>query len=440
MNVPPAVAPVTALPGYGEVKTRQLAGYLPVSAANDAYIYVWYIESAGGSPDDPIVIWLNGGPGSSSFIGLFAENGPYRIQADGTLVDNAYSWHRKAAYLMIDQPPGTGLSVVESSDAWARTEEEATQQLLWGLMGFFEQFPELRRRELYVFGESFAGVYVPMLARAILTSNDAGRSQITLAGIGVGDGWVYPEAQQATYGRFAYAHGLLDTHDGREVERLYAACAEAIHKTYPSSRHADRVCNRIEQYISKVSGGTNVYDVRVIGDYDFSPIGRYLDQPAVRAALRVAADAPAWTDTAKRVGHLLEKGEQDSVADLYPMLFERLRVLIYNGIYDMDCNFIGTDEWVENLQWSHRGEFLEAGRAPWLVDGHRAGYIRAAGNLTQVIVAGAGHLVPMDQPQSALALFAAFVSGTLTMPPPAPVSTGSDALLTNLHSQTYISE
>lgn len=70
----PEAGPVTVLPGYGAVKQRQLAGSLPVDPQGGAYLYFWFFESQGNPETDPIVLWLNGGPGSSSFLGLFAEN------------------------------------------------------------------------------------------------------------------------------------------------------------------------------------------------------------------------------------------------------------------------------------------------------------------------------------------------------------------------------
>lgn len=415
MNDVPPPGPVTDLPGYGPVAERQLAGCLPVEDGGGAYIFFWFIESRSAQPEkDPIVVWLNGGPGASSFLGLFAENGPYKIDPALRLTDNEFGWNQNAGYLMIDQPAGTGLSLVTDTGTYAKTEDEASAQLYRGLQAFYERWPEFRERDLYVFGESFAGVYVPMLATNILAGNAAGQAPVRLCGIGVGDGWVDPIVQQATYGDFAYAHGLIGLIEKQEVNCLYGACAKSIEDSEPvASREADKVCNKIEEYITKVSGGANVYDVRRIGDYDFDFIGQYLDQPTVRAALRVAPAAKPWHDTSKRVAYLLELGEQNSAARFYPRLFETIDVLIYNGIYDMDCNFMGTDRWIGALDWSTRDEFLSTPWTPWKVDGAVAGHIRSAGRLTQVRVAGAGHLVPMDQPARALALFEGFARGDL---------------------------
>ena len=402
---------VTKLPGYGTVKEKQLSGYLPVTDKNDAFIYFWFFESQGNPDKDPIVLWLNGGPGSSSFIGLFAENGPYKIQRDRLyvdnyyLVDNPYSWNKNASYLMIDQPAGAGLSYVTDPKESARTEQEATDQLYRGLQCFFDRWPAYRKLDLYIFGESFAGVYIPMLATAILDENLKDQPYINLKGIGVGDGFVHPYIQESTYGDYAYAHGLIGLNEKKEADKLYRKCARAIKRSQPvTSRRVDKICNKIEEYISKVSGGANVYDVRLIGDYNFDIIGGYLDQPAVRKALHVSPHVKAWKDTSKRIAYLLERGEQNSYADLYPRLFESLPVLIYNGIYDMDCNFMGTDAWIKALDWSYKKQFLEQERLPWFNEGQLAGHIRSYNNLTQVLVTGAGHLVPLDQPKHALAL------------------------------------
>ena len=404
--------PVTKLPGYGPVKTKEYAGYLEVDPKCGASIYAWFFESQGNPKTDPTVIWLNGGPGASSFIGMFSENGPYKINADLTLRDNPYSWNKNANYLMIDQPAGVGFAELKDKTCAVKNEKQATDQLLVGLKEFYKKLPQYRESELFIFGESFAGVYIPRLANAILESNKTDAEKINLKGIGVGDGWVNPYVQEATYGDYAYAHGLIGFKEKQEVDRLYAACAAEIKASGPvASRKADRVCNKIEVYITKVSGGANVYDVRSFHNYDFSLIGSYLNQVDVRNALYVSATAPKWEDSSKLIGYMLEKGEQSSEAYQYPPLFEQIPVLIYNGIYDMDCNFMGTDAWLSLLTWKGSSEFLAQSRKPWVVEGKLLGHARKSGNLTQVLVVGAGHLVPMDQPKAALELFTTFTKG-----------------------------
>ncbi len=411
----PEPGPVTNLPGYGKPEEGQLAGHLTVNESCGDNLFFWFFESRNDPANDPIIMWLNGGPGSSSFLGLFSENGPYKINDDLTLRDNPWSWNRRVSYLMIDQPAGTGLSFVERKDdkaCWVKNEPQATRQLYDGLQLFFDRWPQYRQRDFYVFGESFAGRYIPMLATAILDGNAAGNQQINLAGIGIGDGWVDPIIQEATYGDYAYAHGLIDLPQKTQADKLYKACEIAIEKSEPvTSKEADKICNRIEEYIVKVSGGANVYDVRITGDYEFPLIADYLNQESVRDALHVSPLVGPWKDSSTIIGDILERGEQNSSAHLFPRLFASMPVLIYNGIYDMDCNFMGADAWLQALDWPEGAAFKATPRTPWFIGDQWAGHSRAAGNLTQVLVNGAGHLVPMDQPEFAFEMLETWLSG-----------------------------
>jgi cathepsin A (carboxypeptidase C) len=410
---PPVPGIVEFLPGYGVPKEKQISGHLTVNEKCGDNLFFWFFESRSNPADDPLVIWLNGGPGSSSMLGLFAENGPYKINDDLSLAENPYSWNSFANFLVIDQPAGTGLSYVEKSqddNCYTKTEAKATRQLLDGLLQFFARWPEYRRNDLYVFGESFAGRYIPMLAHAILEHHQHGEATINLKGIGIGDGWVAPLIQEATYGDYAYAHGLIDAEQKKKVDDLYGCCEIAVKESGPvASAEADKICNKIEEYIVEASGGTNVYDVRTTGEYSFPTIARYLDQDSVRAALHVSPLVGPWKDSSSIVARILERGEQDSAAHLFPRLFEQLRVLIYNGIYDMDCNFMGTDKWLASLHWTQGKEFNHMARKPWKEGNTVLGQYRQCGNLSQVLVNGAGHLVPMDQPETALKMLRIFL-------------------------------
>lgn len=59
----------------------------------------------------PLSIWLNGGPGGSSLMGMLAENGPCWINADGNSSRlNEWAWNREVNMLFIDQPVQVGFS------------------------------------------------------------------------------------------------------------------------------------------------------------------------------------------------------------------------------------------------------------------------------------------------------------------------------------------
>jgi len=54
---------------------KQYAGYFNVTTATKKYFY-WFFESRGGVEEStPLVLWMTGGPGCSSGIALFNENG-----------------------------------------------------------------------------------------------------------------------------------------------------------------------------------------------------------------------------------------------------------------------------------------------------------------------------------------------------------------------------
>jgi hypothetical protein len=74
------------------------------------HVFYWFFESRSNPSKDPFTLWLNGGPGSDSLIGLFEENGPCMIDDNLTAVNNPYSWSNVSNMLYISQPVGVGFS------------------------------------------------------------------------------------------------------------------------------------------------------------------------------------------------------------------------------------------------------------------------------------------------------------------------------------------
>lgn len=63
-------------------------------------MFYWLTESRGRPKTDPLILWLNGGPGCSSLEGLFAENGPFTpVNYGRSLLLDPYGWVNKVQIL-----------------------------------------------------------------------------------------------------------------------------------------------------------------------------------------------------------------------------------------------------------------------------------------------------------------------------------------------------
>ncbi|KAH8092135.1 serine carboxypeptidase [Aureococcus anophagefferens] len=103
------------------------------------------------------------------------------------------------------------------------------------------------------------------------------------------------------------------------------------------------------------------------------------------------------------------------VVNKLQVLLENYKVLIYSGAYDIILGAPLTEQALRGIKWSGQQAFLDATKKTWHVATKAgpdlAGYARVVGNFTQVVVRGAGHMVPGDQPARALDMITKFVKG-----------------------------
>jgi carboxypeptidase C (cathepsin A) len=297
---------VRELPGYGCVNDVELAGTLPIAPSSG--LFYWFVESERHDANTPVVLWLNGGPGSSSLYGFFLEHGPYVVRKDLTLEKRQKSWTKKAHYLVIDQPAGVGFSH-GTKDVFVN-ESEAMDQLYAALQGFYARYPELLSHPLYIAGQSYAGKYIPQLAMRIIKRNKTS-PRIPLQVILIGDGWVNPLVQQSSDAEFAYSHGLVDENTREKIRKLYQACAQEIKRHAPSTRLAHRRCGEMQDLIKQSSGCDHLTNIGTCQEPDDHAMTAYLNQPRVRQALHVDPRAKAYSTYDSTVAERLMVGEQD---------------------------------------------------------------------------------------------------------------------------------
>jgi serine carboxypeptidase-like clade 2 len=146
------------------------------------------VEAQTSAKTAPLVIWFSGGPGCSSLMALFTENGPFYVADDGMhLLPNNNSWNQLANVLYIESPAGTGFSYATSSH-YSTNDTQTRDDAYSFLRGWLKQFPEYQGRPLYLSGESYAGHYVPQLAEILLLQPIAG---VNLQGLLIGNPYTY---------------------------------------------------------------------------------------------------------------------------------------------------------------------------------------------------------------------------------------------------------
>ncbi|KAJ7058539.1 alpha/beta-hydrolase [Mycena amicta] len=177
---------------------RSFAGNVGVNREGhpNATLFFWAFEKKNGSltnansSTDPWIIWLNGGPGSSSMIGLMTENGPLQVTGNFSIVENDFSWNKLADTIWIDQPVGTGYSTSDAT-GYVPDEDQMGEDFVQFLSNLVKIFPSLAKRPLYLSGESYAGTYIPYIAKTIFSTPNP---PVKLAKIAVGDGTLGDEA------------------------------------------------------------------------------------------------------------------------------------------------------------------------------------------------------------------------------------------------------
>ncbi|GAB0086714.1 Carboxypeptidase [Sergentomyia squamirostris] len=396
------------------------SGYLTVDKQYNSNLFFWYFPAKVNKEGAPVVVWLQGGPGASSLFGLFTENGPFEFTKSGKVNPRKYSWHHNHHLIYFDNPVGTGFSFTDDDKGYATNEKEVGINLYEALDQFFTMFEEIRKNDFWVTGESYGGKYVPAVTHRIDKMNPTveENKRINLKGMAIGNGLSDPQ-HQLKYGDYLFQLGLIDT-NGRDLFHEYEKRGvEAIHKHDFDAAFEifDELINMDQLPSGSIFKNLTGFDTyfnylrNADSPIDDKNMGDFLQRADVRKAIHVGNNTFHDTSGENKVEEHLKRDVMDSVATWVSDLLTNYRVCIYNGQLDVIVAYPLTVNYLAQLKFKDRDIYLKAPRYIWRVDKDIAGYAKEAGNLVEVMVRNAGHMVPADQPKWALDLITRLTSG-----------------------------
>eukprot|EP01126_Amoeba_proteus_P015877 TRINITY_DN1721_c0_g1_i2.p1 TRINITY_DN1721_c0_g1~~TRINITY_DN1721_c0_g1_i2.p1 ORF type:complete len:438 (+),score=58.94 TRINITY_DN1721_c0_g1_i2:322-1635(+) len=414
---------ITQLPYYSGSKLgNQYSGYIEVDKSHGRRLHYWFAESQSNPDTDPLVLWLNGGPGCSSLDGFLYENGPFKF-AETTqvkLVDNPWAWNKGANVLYLESPAGVGFSYSDDTDDYNTGDNRTANDNYHFLQLWLTSYPKFRSNDFYITGESYAGVYIPWLAQRVVNGNLKGTFKIPLKGIMVGNGVSNADGtgDLTVNIPFLYGHGIVSRN---------------LHKLLVKACNIDPNGDDCQNYIGQaeqLAEGLNIYGIyydcasqrpemdprRKLRTLDAPPCTTahhadlFLNDPAVKKAIHVD-NSLTWTICNDDINFNYDR-TPDSTVPIHQFLLQNgIRVLIYSGDTDYAVPYTDSEYWTTHAgltessawhQWTYKdlaGDQV-AGMATVYSEG-----------LTFVTVKGSGHMVPQFRPQQASVMFNNFLSG-----------------------------
>jgi len=411
--------PITNLPGVSwTIPFAQYSGYITVDKYANRNLFYWFVESQQNPAKDPVVVWLQGGPGCSSLIGLFTEHGPFVPNLAGGLDQFSLSWNKIANVLYIEAPVGVGFSYSDNaSDYYTDDEKTAVDNLAFLETWFASEFPQYRSNDLWITGESYAGMYVPELVQKILSQSPTLSAR--LKGFMVGNPCMNcPDSMAQAYTlqvQLFYWHGLVPF----SLYQKWMTSSCALPNANPS-----RACLDLFDSINNIIGNydpDNLYTDFCYGNATLEgtvlqnpncvtvddKLDEYLNSADVQRAIH-ARIGTTWSDCTD--GPLNYTTLWQDMTPYYKYIFSKspsIRVLIYSG----DVDIATVPHAVTQMCVANLGGALVQPWRPWIVNGAIAGYVEVYDRYTYATVKGAGHEVPTYQPWSAYHLFQNFLTG-----------------------------
>ncbi|XP_056844880.1 serine carboxypeptidase-like 15 isoform X1 [Raphanus sativus] len=404
------------LPGFeGPLPFELETGYIGLGEADEDQMFYYFIKSERSPEEDPLLVWLSGGPGCSSFSGLVYENGPLAFKVETyngsipSLVSTTYSWTKVANIIYLDQPVGTGFSYSRNQHAETPSDTEAAKRVNEFIRKWLAKHPEYFSNPLYVAGNSYAGIVIPAIVHEISNGNDLScEPQINLKGYVLGNPLTDGELDGNARIPFAHGMGLISDELYDSMKR---SCGGNYFNVFPLNKECLKLVQEFKQCVFRVNeelileSNCDPKLCCVFQTYRYSLSEYWANNESVRRALKVVKGT---TGTWKRCDYNMRCPHDIKSSIPYHLnnSIKGYRSLIFSGDHDMGIPFVSTRAWIKSLNYSVTDKWR-----PWMILDKVAGYTTTYANkMTFATVKGGGHTLEYSPKENSI-MFKRWISG-----------------------------
>ncbi|KAL5726986.1 sinapoylglucose--choline O-sinapoyltransferase [Ranunculus cassubicifolius] len=417
-----AKAIVKHLPGVVSPLPFELeTGYVNVGDGHYAY---YFVKSYNKPATDPLLFSFAGGPGCSSLAILLFGQGPLTINmipfngSIPTFSVNPNSWTHVANIVYIDQPVDTGFSYSTNLQGAYSDDISSAKTSHIFIKKWLDDHQDFQSNPVYVVGDGYGGIVLPILVQNIANGNDAGEKPlVNLKGYFLGNPIVNRHLERNAAIEFAHGMALISEElfesvqktCGREYVYVDPNNVECLKDLQDVTENEAAYRNRRsleENSKSRLLSPPPPFDTRCNLVYLDWLNHYYVNNETVQDALHIRkGTVPDW-QRCNQCGIKYTRNVVNSF-DYYADLSKRgIRSLIYSGDYDYSVPFMSTQSWIKSLNYSITDDWR-----PWTVDGQVAGFTRTyANNMTYATVKGTGHASPEYKPEECLAMVKRWLS------------------------------
>ncbi|TQV97824.1 carboxypeptidase Y [Cordyceps javanica] len=425
-------------PTYGE---KQWTGTIDVT--DTRRLFFWAFESRNDPANDPVIFWMNGGPGGSSMTGAFTEMGACMFRNGSKIPEpNPWSWNNNATVVFLDQPASVGFSSIAEGGKLPTKDIDGAEDFQEFLNILFRDvFPDKAHLPIHIAAESYGGHYGPTYVHHILESRKYGAPTAFWGNI---TSMILIDAVLDFGGPVTGSYELF-CKDERAAGIITEEQCEKMLAALPNHEKLSRQCEQsldagvcgalvasanenIMIYYDKLveKGERNPYHVhRPCLAHPFCPnpemgnFTEYLNRKQVKEALKFpesftyhdinldlnsayVESGSAWVPTTPKVADILDAYKTPKFVDDGKSVGD-VRIMALNGNLDSGINTHGNIIQYERIVWSRMGEYriadwqdLEEGE----VKGTGSWKGTKDGRLVFMAVDDAGHMVPGDAPEA----------------------------------------